>query len=42
MIRKKKSKYVLYSKSGDKLGEFKTKKAAEKRERQIKYFKHKK
>jgi hypothetical protein len=43
MIRKTKSGYVLKSQSGEKkLGEFKTKKQAEKREQQIKYFKHKK
>lgn len=41
MIRKSGSKYVLRSKTtGRKLGEFRSKKAAEKRERQINYFKH--
>lgn len=41
MIRKQKSKYVLYSKDGSrKLGSFKTKKAAEKREREIQRIKH--
>lgn len=41
VIRKVGKKYVLKSKDGDrKLGEFKSKKAAEKRERQINYFKH--
>lgn len=43
MIRKLGSKYILKSKSGEKkLGSFPTKKAAEKREHQINYFKHKK
>ena len=37
-----KSKYVLRSHKGKKLGTFKSKKAAKKRERQINYFKHKK
>jgi len=42
MIKKEKSKWVLYSKDGKKvLGSFKTKKDAIKRERQIQYFKHK-
>ena len=41
MIKKKGYKWVLYSKDGKKiLGEFRTKKAAIKRERQIQYFKH--
>lgn len=41
MIGKIGNKYVLKSKtSGRKLGEFTTKKAALKRERQINYFKH--
>jgi hypothetical protein len=41
MIRKVKSKWVLYSKSGGgKLGSFSTKKAAVKREKQIVYFKN--
>ena len=40
MIRKVKSKYVLYSKSGGrKLGTFQTKSAAMKRERQIQRYK---
>jgi len=43
MIKKSGSKYVLYSKSGKKkLGSFKTKSAAMKRERQVKYFKGRK
>jgi len=43
MITKSKSGYTLKSKSGEKkLGTFPTKKAAEKREKQINYFKHKK
>jgi hypothetical protein len=43
MIKKSGSKYVLYSKTGKKkLGTFKTKAGAMKRERQIKYFKGKK
>lgn len=42
MIQKKGSKYVLKSKSGNKtLGTFSTKKEAEKRERQILFFKNK-
>ena len=42
MIKKEGSKYVLYSKDGKKkLGTFKTKEEAEKRERVINYFKHK-
>jgi hypothetical protein len=41
MIRKVGRKYILKSKtSGCKLGEFTSKKAALKRERQINYFKH--
>jgi len=41
MIRKQGDKWVLYSKDGSKkLGVFKTKDAALKRERQISYFKH--
>jgi len=41
MIKKEKSKWVLYSRDGKKkLGEFKTKKDTLKRERQIQYFKH--
>tara|TARA_R100000789_G_scaffold100106_1_gene108763 strand:- start:364 stop:495 length:132 start_codon:yes stop_codon:yes gene_type:complete len=43
MIKKSGSKYVLYSKSGKKkLGTFKTKSGAMKRERQVKYYKGKK
>ena len=43
MIRKEKDKYVLYSKDGSKkLGEFTTKKNAEKREKEMLYFKNKK
>jgi len=42
VIKKEKNKYILYSKSGGRrLGTFKTKSAAMKRERQIKYFKSK-
>ena len=41
MIKKEGSKWVLYTKDGSKkLGEFKTKAEALKRERQINYFKH--
>lgn len=40
-IRKQGDKYVIYSKSGDKkLGTYTSRKAAEKRLRQIEYFKH--
>lgn len=43
MIKKQDSKYVVKSKSGKKtLGTYSTKKEAEKRLRQIEYFKHKK
>jgi len=43
IIKKVGSKYVLYPKKGGKrLGTFKTKAAAKKRERQINYFKQKK
>jgi hypothetical protein len=43
MIRKQGSKYVLFSKDGKKkLGEFATKAAALKREREIQFFKNKK
>ena len=44
MIRKfpGKRKWGLYSHTGRRLGEFNSKKAALKRERQIAYFKHKK
>jgi len=42
MIRKVGRKYILKSKTtGRKLGEFTSKKAALKREKQINYFKHK-
>jgi len=42
MIRKEGTKFVLYNKTGTrKLGEFRTKKEAEKREKQILYFKNK-
>ena len=41
VIKKQKSKWILYTKDGKrKLGEFKTKKEALKRERQIQFFKH--
>lgn len=41
VIRKRGYKWVLYNRKGTKkLGEFRTKKAALKRERQIIYFKH--
>jgi len=41
VIEKKGYKWILYSKDKSKiLGEFKTKKEAVKRERQIQYFKH--
>ena len=41
MIRKRGSKWLLFAKNGSKkLGEFKTKKDAVKRERQIIYFKN--
>lgn len=40
-IRKKGDKYCVYSSSGKKLGEYPTREAAEKRLRQIEYFKHK-
>ena len=42
MIVKKGSKYIVKSESGKHLGSYKTKKEAEKRLRQIEYFKHKK
>ena len=43
MIKKVGNKWILYSKDGKKkLGEFKTKADALKRERQILYFKYKK
>jgi len=41
MIRKSKSGYTLYSKSGKKkLGSYRTKKAAQNREKQVSRFKH--
>lgn len=39
MIKKVGSKYVLYSHTGKRLGEFKSKKEAEAREKQVKMFK---
>lgn len=42
MIRKIKNKYKVISKKGKNLGTYKTKEEAEKRLRQIEYFKHKK
>jgi hypothetical protein len=43
VIKKVGGKYVLYPKSGGKrLGTFRTKAAAKRRDRQINYFKHKK
>ena len=43
MIRKEGNKYCLYSKDGSKkLGTFDSKEKAIKREKQIKYFKHRK
>ncbi len=43
VIKKQGYKYILYNKTGKKkLGEFRTKKDALKRERQIQLFKHKK
>lgn len=41
VIKKVGDKYVIYSKDGKKLGEYTSKKAAEKRLKQIEYFKHK-
>lgn len=42
MIKKEGSKYILYSHDGNKkLGTFTSKKAAQEREKQINYFKHK-
>lgn len=41
VIKKVGDKYVIYSKTGKKLGTFDSKKAAEKRLREIEYFKHK-
>jgi hypothetical protein len=40
-IRKVKGGYRLVSKSGKNLGTYDTKAGAEKRERQVQYFKHK-
>lgn len=40
IIRQEDGKWVLYSHEGKKLGEFDTKEEAEKREREINYFKH--
>lgn len=42
MIRKVKSKYIVYSKKGKRLSKPLSKKAAKKRLKQIEYFKHKK
>jgi len=43
VIRKEGSRYVLRSKkTGKNLGKFRTRKEAEKRERQVQFFKHKK
>jgi hypothetical protein len=43
MIVKRGNKYCLYSHDGSKkLGEFDSKEAAQKREKQINYFKHRK
>lgn len=41
MIKKEKSNYKVESKSGKNLGKYKTKKEAEKRLKQVEYFKHK-
>lgn len=41
-IRKVKEGYRLVSKKGRNLGTYKTREEAEKRERQVQYFKHKK
>ena len=41
VIKKEGYKWILYNKTGEKkLGEFRTKKDAIKRERQIQFFKH--
>tara|TARA_Y100000310_G_scaffold328248_1_gene396080 strand:+ start:266 stop:400 length:135 start_codon:yes stop_codon:yes gene_type:complete len=40
VIKKEGYKWVLYSKKRKKLGSFRTKKEAVKRERQIQFFKH--
>lgn len=42
MIRKIKSGYRVYSKSGKNLGTFKTRKAANRRLRQVEFFKNRK
>lgn len=42
MIRKVGNVYVVYSEGGRKMGTYRTKKEAEKRLRQIEYFKRKK
>lgn len=42
MIKKVGSKYRVVSESGKNLGEYKTRKEAEKRLKQVEYFKHKK
>ncbi len=42
MIRKEGSKYVVRSKSGKRLGSYRTRAAAVRRLRQVEYFKHKK
>lgn len=42
MIRKVKGGYRLVSKDGKNLGTYKTREEAEKREKQVQYFKHKK
>jgi hypothetical protein len=42
MIKKEGSQYVVRSKSGRNLGKYRSKKAAQKRLRQVEYFKHKK
>ena len=41
MIKKSGNKWVLYSKNGDKiLGRYNSKKGAEKREKQVRYWKN--
>ncbi|MBI2064397.1 MAG: hypothetical protein HYT66_01670 [Candidatus Yanofskybacteria bacterium] len=40
MIKKQGSKYVVVAESGRKMGAYNTKKEAEKRLRQIEFFKH--
>ena len=42
MIRKTKSGYTVYSEKGKKLGSYPTKAKAQKRLRQVEYFKRKK